>query len=108
MEKRKFNANRLYKLIKLLVIGIAILSGILGLITFNGIQTNYTDNKISKYCSTYDKKFIEECKFSYYSTKWEFEGNIMKEFGLAFVLPLLFFGGVGLYRYLFPKANKKD
>lgn len=106
MDKRKFNANRLYKLIKLLVIGIALLSGVLGLFTMRGVQTNYTDERIKKSCSDYDIQYVNECELSYYRTKDSFIETIIKEFEIAIGLPLVFFGGVGLYRYIFPKAKE--
>jgi len=138
MTERKFSTERLYKLVRLIVIIISVLAGILAFLQYR-ILTKYESQlkeliknsdllrdevKIKE--KEYDELFMAELqgkttdivkqqmekyrKLISNKERIDFLIGYQGELGdrifrcliVAIGLPILFFGGVGIYRYLFP------
>ncbi len=101
---RNFSARRLYKLATLLVIVISILSGIVAYTNYRAVK--HYSQRITRfyeehpkgdllYEHTYDITIIDRLQ----------QGAIHRcelLIAIAIGLPVVFFGGIGLYKYLFP------
>ncbi len=120
IENRKFSPQKLYKLARVVVIIICL--GNIGLAYFFQNQVSYYSNK--------EIKDLESCKKQYPTVGdadlkgWEFcitidpnadqkskQLSIDYEYDqikLAILLPLLFFGGAWIYKYIFPKGNDNE
>lgn len=97
--KRKFSARRLYKLVRLLVIVIAIFSGIVAYINFRAVEYHakeYDEAEKAK------EPIRSDLKKQALLGEELANNNFSKYSVIAIGLPIIFFGGTGLYRYLFP------
>ena len=83
---RKLDTKRLYKLIKWLVISITILATLSSFLSFYGA---YVDENSSIYYEAVPNDL---------HLAWDFVK-------VAIIVPLIFFGGGWLYKYLFPEKN---
>lgn len=113
MNKRTIDTVRLYKLLKILVLTITIISVILAIYTnyYVHFDTNFAKDQIKwgfeaiKQCGsewTSDKD-INNCFNSIMAGYIQMNSIADNSIKIALLLPLLFFGGGWLYRYLFPK-----
>ena len=105
MTKRKFSGKRLYKVAKTLVLLISISFLIVGLIRWSGFASQSTtltqrweacNNAIGSYdCPSYLNQITTR------------ENTIAILFAIGILLPIIFFGGTRLYKYIFPVETKK-
>ncbi len=126
MDKRKLDTKRLYKLGRVLVIFITMISIFIGFISFKNseyyhevyikdgfkcsdisplwMRRSITDQQWEK-----DSKLIDDC---YAGMLKPYEDSHRVAIGAiltAIFLPLIFFGGTRLHKYLFPiKKNRDD
>src|SRR4030042_2624019 len=141
MAKRKFNATRLYRLFRFLVIVISILSGILAFFSYRNItdsdkevgrlsqeskilprgdtsdirylllvnkerEDRLTDSE-KKEIDLYRKKKAMEREIDYYLSISQRARNELPVFlSITVGLPIIFFGGVGIYSYLSPVVKE--
>jgi hypothetical protein len=138
MTKRKFSAERLYKLVRLIVIIISVLSGISAFLQYRllaeykseftelvknndllrdeveitekeynelfmlELQRKTTD-KVKRQIEKLRKLISNKERIAFLiGCQGEVEKRIFRCSIVAIGLPILFFGGVGIYRYLFP------
>lgn len=104
---RKFNSGRLYKVARTIII---ILS-VLGIIWFGYLKLNY-ENRVEEYGRNFTQcninYFSDHLKREYvcqkqYNEALYFYDNILTySFCLGFILPIVFFGGAAIYKYIFP------
>jgi hypothetical protein len=104
---RKFNTARAYKLAKKVVIGVTVITGLLGLYSLYMLESNSILHQWENYCSKHpDTKELLAVGYSCMSTAFQVideNTNLMyKSLGIAIFLPTIFFGGTALYKYLFP------
>lgn len=116
-EKRKFSRKRLYKLAKRIVIVIAVLASlwfIFSIYIYNfELDEIYSRNMTS--CGGFPKAGSADLAWEFYgscvdkadSVEKFWVNSLMFSPLVAFGLPIIFFGSVGVYRYLFPK-NKME
>jgi hypothetical protein len=111
--KRKFQPSRLYKLIKRTVIVVTILSAITAIYMAYNVYADKQDE------IKYGFEAIRQCG-SEYTSSGDINNcfnSIMQPYNsnesiandsllITIFLPLIFFGGTGIYRYLFPKQKK--
>jgi len=100
--KRKFSARRLYKLAGLLVIVISILSGISAYLNYRTIE--HYSQQIIKFDGEYPKKDDESnlnLRLNTLNAQQEVQDRFLLLSVITIGLPITFFGGTGLYRYLF-------
>ncbi len=105
MSDRKFNIGRLYKLTKVTIISISVLLFLLSLpgLRFFPTFSNYSIKWVDSLCKDSPYAF---CKVAAWSTVTDIQNSTLRMLGIAFVLPVLFFGGARLYKYLFPIKEK--
>lgn len=107
IDNRKFNPKKLYKLIKILVIIITVLSWCLVLI--NNIESSkygeLTDGCNRLYAVDYS--FRDKCMENLNSANLLQQNNSFTFSIIGILLPLFFFGGTWIFRYIFPVAEKK-
>lgn len=111
MTERNFNSQRLYKLIKWFVIIVSFPLILLGLLNFIDLNGNHTIQFLNQWEK--EQKCKEEitsggynfCMKGAYIIISDWENNTKKELTIGFTLPILFFGGTALYKYLFPVKN---
>lgn len=111
-SKREFKPNRLYKLAKIIVVGISVTCGAYALWALQQIESNTILHSWEQYCEKQpDTKEFLQIGYSCMGVGLEQINNISslmyKTGAIAILLPTIFFGGVGLYRYLFPKSAIK-
>ena len=108
-EKRKLSTRRLYKSVWVLVIVISILSGLLAFIHFENAKF-YRERVIkseeeSPFPKATDKLFQNlrrDRLLAIIGARKESRRMALIFSAIAVGLPIIFFGGTGLYRYLFP------
>lgn len=108
IEKRKFSGKRLYKLIRVLILIITFISALILMLSI--YMYNVGASEIFKMneaiCDNYPSIDFE-CTMKALEI-FSFWQNSLVLFGIiTFGLPSTFFGGVGIYRYLFPKVETK-
>lgn len=105
--KRKFNKKRLYKLAKLLVIITSVLSGALAVITLYMVFSGAAYKNWSYGCKDYPdgSRLRHECVWLAVREEGKLYKQGEKSIIIAVVLPVVFFGGGFLYKYLFPKTE---
>lgn len=109
---RKLDSGRLYGLIKILVIGISLLSLFVAVsnhLTQNENETKWLaeqKNCIAKYQPTQVRPFdaLMTCSF-YYDMISDQAKRVWFGYGIGVGLPILFFGVTSLGNYLFPKKE---
>jgi len=95
MPKRKFSTGRLYKVVKTLVIVVSILAALISIVSFHRLATSY---------------YMDESGL--FRNRLTLQDGRCFEFALFFcgavavALPAIFFGGVWLYKYLFPETKE--
>ena len=105
MNKRKFSPIRLYKLIKWIVIIVSTISLILAVVSYMDVENNRTLHKWERVCQKESED--SDCMLIGLSEVNDIREAMYKEFMIGIFLPTLFFGGGGLYRWLFPKEKKE-
>jgi len=106
MAKRKFSGGRLFNLVRIIVNVIAVIAIILGTITLSKQEDTLSFYLVEQancfkefpesilFCSIYDDLIREAETFPYYYL------------AVGIGLPVLFYGGTWLYRYIFPVETK--
>lgn len=106
---RKIDTNRVYKLAKILVVGITTITGLYGLYLLYLLESDSMLNSWKETC----KNWPDTTSFSCMGVGLEQINNIEnlmdKSLAVAFFLPIIFFGGKTLINYIAPKreTNKK-
>ncbi len=107
-SKRKFSGKNLYKLTKILVIFISLLSLIMLLTSIQSL--NHADDN----CRQYSSKAIDSSLRSLWESCDYSAGKVQQnsiylidESIKGIILLPLFFGGTWLYKYLFPKKKNE-
>ena len=95
MPKRKFSTGRLYKVVKTLVIVVSILAAFISIVSFYRLGTSYYMDESGLFKNRLTLQ-DERC----------FEFALFVCGAVAVGLPTIFFGGVWLYRYLFPEIKE--
>ena len=109
--KRKFNSGRVYKLLKWIVILVRTISLILAIFSyFDVFVNNSTLNGWKNYCKVYpvNSNDYSQCMTIGYNQKSDITEMMFLEFYVGILLPIIFFGGVGIFRYLFPIAQENS
>lgn len=108
MVQRKFSSSRLYRLAKIIVIGVSILCGLYAIWAYSQIGTNVMLHSWQNYCSN-THGFQTDSYWSCMGVGFEQINSVqilMYKTGMtAILLPVLFFGGGWLVRYLFPEKK---
>lgn len=100
MAERKFDSKRTHKLVSRVVIATAIWLGLLGTIQLNNVfYGSFAFEKMGEHCSGQKDT---DCEFYYIISRQALERSGWRNLGVAVVLPVVFFGGTRLYRYMFP------
>ncbi len=108
-EKRKFNGKRLYKLTKWILIIVSVIALILAFLSKSALQENNSTSWFDYCKKTYnDSQSLVNCQFTEIKREQDINETMNKEFEIGILLPLIFFGGTELYKYLFPKDKKID
>jgi DNA segregation ATPase FtsK/SpoIIIE-like protein len=119
MSKRHFSSKRLYNLLKWVEIGSTVLAVVFASMSFLQAYSAYVANGYSGGFSECDSRYPNhlfyaegnnfpawsECENAVRMIKSS-EDNMTIFVGIAVLLPLVFFGGGWLYRYLFPLRQK--
>lgn len=114
---REFSSRRLYRLIKRLVIGITILTVLyfgLALYVYN-FELNQMYKLNLGYCGGFPQPGAGDLAWKYYGECADkadaiidfWTNSVIFSPIIAIILPSIFFGGLGIYRYLFPR-NKAE
>ena len=108
MTNRKLDASRLYKLARGIIVVLSIIFILWG--SYAVYRTVYGDYKpidAFSYChNAYnDLEAADTCSLYSFNDRREFENRGYMAIGLGIVLPIVFFGSVGLFKYLFPKTK---
>ncbi len=100
MSERKFRADKLYKLVRYLVIIITTISLLLAIGSFSRL----TNLDCSKQYPPIGNDYIhfDACL----DEQTGYRDALFNNIKIAILLPILFFGGTWLYKYLFPPINK--
>lgn len=112
MDQRRFDSKKLYKLSKIIVITITIISIFLTVKLYDQVGNNKTLYYWQDYCEerkgSYSKLFnYTDCMGLGFEQISKQQDLMYKTFLVAVVLPILFFGGTWLYKYLFPLKEKE-
>ena len=110
-SKRSFSHDRLYKLVKRLVIIVSVLTWIYIALIYTSLENDTSLNSWKyweEFCSEYPIASDEHitCKITSYKFIDEAKNNMENALKIGILLPITFFGGTWLYRYLFPKNNQ--
>ena len=81
------------------------ISLILAVVAFMDVENNRTLHTWERVCEKQPKD--SDCMLIGLSEVNDIQEAMYKEFMIGIFLPTLFFGGVGLYRWLFPKEKKE-
>src|SRR3990167_4199378 len=109
MSNRKFSGARLYKLLKTLVITVTVLSGLYAAYALYLLESNSILNRWESYCSKYTETMRNsDCMFVGFGQINDMSRNFYVTTSIAIVLPLVFFGGGWIYRYIFPNKNQAE
>lgn len=104
--KRRFSGERLYRLLKWIVIGITVVAWVLAIYSYSEVMTGKAlrdwEKTCGKYGGTYGETYYDYCMGAGFQQISDLTNAMYKEFAIGIFLPLVFFGGVGLYRYIFP------
>jgi len=106
--KRKIDTNRVYKLVRGIVVivsAIAILIGVIWLITFNKNMEIFNG-----YLTRCLREGLTTCGYEF-SLMSNYKNTIYCSFLIGSGLPIIFFGGKALINYIAPvvkKQNEKD
>ena len=109
--KRKFSSKRLYKLLKTIIIIVSVLSLIIGtfnLWTFGKNGPGYLERGLAQCQESFNTDSHLSCSvyvWEFYNN-WKRKGNIFT--GLGIILPIVFYGGTRLFKYLFPEEPKNS
>jgi len=106
MTQRKFDKSRAYKLVKILVIGITTITGLYGFYVLYLLQSDSILKSWEETCKNYPDTTNFSCMGVGLDQINEMQNLMDKSLVIAFFLPIIFFGGSALYRYLFPKSEK--
>jgi hypothetical protein len=107
---RKFSSERLYKLVRAIVIITSILSLLFAIYNFHLVNSNITLNAYEKACNnTYFTKDFNraDCMGIGYTEINREEADLNKLLVIGIFLPIIFFGGRLAYKYVFPKTKKE-
>jgi len=111
MPKRRFDqirANRLSRRLVLIVSALCGLFGIYGLLWLGSSAPTDITSRAGKECinSAFDFSVQAACLSEYYKIVDGMNSRTFWALGIAIGLPTLFFGGIWLRNYLFPKLKK--
>jgi hypothetical protein len=104
---RKFDSGRLYKLTKMIVITISILALLLAVYCFfqlGDVNRIYSEELKKCFSQTGDSYLI--CMGAWGDYQSNFYIMTFKLFGIGIGLPIIFFGGRAVYKYVFPVREK--
>lgn len=103
MKNRTFHADRLYKLVSIVVILLTLF------FSFNAIDTYTRLKNVREYPSEcrkdYWKSDYAECLILMQGAVDKVAEGVETNAYIAILLPISFFGGTSLYKYIFPKKN---
>jgi len=105
--KRQFRGNRLYKLVKIIVLIITIFCLTLGIYAFSGrskIMMMYLDRH---YDCIHNGGFSADICMDYLKQMGNYDSWMWGYLAIGALSPIVFFGGGILINYLFPKKDKK-
>ena len=102
MKNRKFRGDRLYKIARIVVIVLTIY------FAFNAISAYSRLGRVREYPSECSNSKLEytECLRLMYGTVNNVEEIVRTNAYIAVLLPTVFFGGMILYQYMFPKRKE--
>ncbi len=111
MSKRKFSGDRLYNLLKNLVIVITLLALFFAAVNYNQINSNEYKRESDKCYQEHPNHMSDQIEGALWSSCLSVASEVLKlqndnltRYSLiVIILPLIFFGGTWLYKYLFPK-----
>lgn len=112
MIKRKLDTSRLYFLTKWVVIAITTITGILSINNYWLLSSDKLLHRWQDYCAKnpYPAE-LEKGGYSCMNVGFENIATVRETFYQVFLitilLPLIFFGGTALFRYLFPVKKQK-
>jgi hypothetical protein len=104
---RKFSSARLYKLTKGIVIAISILALLLAVYSFSqlgDVKRIYSEELKKCFSLTGDSYFTCMSVWGNYQSNFYF--MMFKLFGFGIGLPIIFFGGRWVYKFVFPVKEK--
>ena len=103
--RRKFSPQRLLLLVKRAVIVISLVFCLVGIIRLNEIAYGGLSS-LERYCAKYYNSVSSTCRSSlsaFYETARQESGNeVTRDFIIAAGLPIAFYLGTRLHRFLFP------
>lgn len=106
--KRSFSSSRLYKLLKVTVIVVSILSVLLVAISYEQLFSESRRNRWSEMCNAYTDVYTRgDCWRLEAKESEGLRNTLSKSLKIMVLLPLFFFGGIALYKYLFPAKDKE-
>lgn len=107
---RKFSSDRLYKPAKWAVLVVTAVVWFLAIATYLDVSNSKTFNGWREYCSEHPvgSDNYSSCIGLGLDQVNNLQNAMRKEFVVGVFLPLFFFGGVGLYRYIFPKGGREQ
>lgn len=107
MAKRKFSGQRLYKLLKTVILIITIpcfFYGIYGLKNWTKIEKQYLDT-----CKEYIKDYPNNTSCTFFYDKIdEVHRGYIRSLKVGILVPIIFFSSTWLYKYLFPENKQKN
>ncbi len=105
MIKREFSKERLYKLTKRVVIIVTVVSVLLSIVNYYQIWKGDQDLRLCEQKYSYNLDARVKCGEVPALTMRLAEENSNTLLTIALVLPIVFFGGERLYKYLFPEKK---
>lgn len=111
---RKFSPKKLYKLAKILVIIIVVLSLFMAAASYNRINSNDFTQMINNCNQLYPTRISDETELSLWSGCHKSAYDVLQlqqeifqnAVAVAVLLPLIFFGGTWFFKYIFPMKDK--
>jgi len=121
MKKRKLDTKKFYKLIKILVISVSIITGLVAVYGWHEAYTaSILENGFAMCDHIYPTYFNmpaseqsihdanNRCMIDVLTQDKEADAFTYEATTITILLPVFFFGGSWLYKYLFPVKNKKE
>jgi hypothetical protein len=120
-NRRQLSSKRLYNLLRVVVIGLTIIAVVYAALLYriyftypgwysnevSGCQQRYPDHahmfNFNHTTNDIESKFYDNCLSIASDIQKKGEDQFNKAVDVAILLPLLFFGGTLVYRYLFPR-----
>jgi len=111
-EKRAFSISHLYNLTKTTVIVISILIGLWGALQIHRVfNTDYSLESLKSLqesCKKINPEIESDCTLTFLGDRHNLEEAGYRNIGIAFLLPISFYIGRRIYKYLFPKKDVKS